>query len=538
MDSRFKITVSQTPAIELAGSGAAHNSIFGRTGFTSEKFWLSRAYFPAVLGAAALFLFTGQELAGMIALGLFAAFMQFTCRDIMAALLPEVLFLLMGARYYDSLGLLMKDIWWVIPPFVASFVYNFVHWRVRLRGNASLPSLRAVAVAALAGGVGVISAQDYFSFNGLYYCAGLGAGMAFAAILFGTNMTRPHSYNLCARFSAILYSVGVFAGLVVVNYYIRHFSELEPGSAVLYIQFRNYLTTMLVLALPMPFRFVKDDKRHIGSAAFMYVTLLLTGSRSGLVFGTIILFAGAYFAIMGKKKLSRANIALIAVFAAAAAVIIFSLGQTILSSRLVDGSLFPMTDSRIMFLQQSVQDFLYNPINGIGIANMQNSSIFLGVGGSMVWYHNYFAQIIGSMGLVGVFAYGWLLRDRFRFLKDLHSSGETMLALAYIGMLMVSMTNPGEFCPLPNELLIVILFDAAAALRVTKSSSATAAEVSSIVWAGPGQHVRSGLYSAASRTVSLSSGDQAVVVPQRTAGSPEKTDGIGILDRGTGDKKA
>ena len=31
-------------------------------------------------------------------------------------------------------------------------------------------------------------------------------------------------------------------------------------------------------------------------------------------------------------------------------------------------------------------------------------------------------------------------------------------ALSYAGMFLLSMTNPGEFCPLPNELLVVALF--------------------------------------------------------------------------------
>jgi hypothetical protein len=176
-----------------------------------------------------------------------------------------------------------------------------------------------------------------------------------------------------------------------------------------------------------------------------------------------------------------------------------------------------------------VLDFLSSPINGIGIANMQNSKIFLGVPGSMVWYHNYFAQIIGSMGLIGVLAYGWLLRDRFRFLKDLHMSGETMLALGYIGILMVSMTNPGEFCPLPNEYLIVILFDVAAAVRVSRRSSTVSGETSSVEWM-PNRRVKLGVYSvSAPRTVSVSEADVPVLAPQRSAekSSPER-DGIGI----------
>ena len=32
------------------------------------------------------------------------------------------------------------------------------------------------------------------------------------------------------------------------------------------------------------------------------------------------------------------------------------------------------------------------------------------------------------------------------------------LALSYLGMLLISLTNPGEFCPFPNAALMVMVF--------------------------------------------------------------------------------
>lgn len=535
MDSRYKMTVSQTPSIGVSGSHTGRKSIFEYRTMTSEAFWNSRAYFPVVMGVSALFLFTGQALMGMLVLVAFATYMQFTCRDLMAAILPAVLFLLLGTKYFDNLGALLP-IWWILPPYIASFVYNFLHWPIRLRKSACWKSLLAVSIACAAGGVGVISVKEYFSLYGFMYAFGLGGGMLLASVMYGTNLARPRSYDLCARFSRILYCVGIFTGLVVVNYYISHLSELVSGDTILYIHFRNYLTTMLVLALPMPFRLLKSSRIHAASIIFMYAALLLTGSRSGLVFGTVILFAATYFTVMQGKKPGRRHALLIALFCAAAGVMIFVLGQTVLNSRLVDGTLFPMTDSRIMFLKQSVLDFLSNPLTGIGLANMQNSKIFVGVGGSMVWYHNYFAQIVGSMGLVGIFAYGWLLRDRFRYLRTLHLSGESMLALAYLGMLMVSMTNPGEFCPLPNEFLIVLLFDVAECVRVSHMEATVSDETSYITWVPSSHRVRLGVYSPRSETVSVSSGEKSLVLLPEYANTPAAQDGgIRTSDKHSGE---
>ena len=88
----------------------------------------------------------------------------------------------------------------------------------------------------------------------------------------------------------------------------------------------------------------------------------------------------------------------------------------------------------------------------------ETAPIFLGVEGSIVWYHNLIAQILGSMGLVGAVGYGWLFYDRVRLLWRKRSRTTLAFALAYFAMLLISMTNPGMFCPMPNALLMVAMF--------------------------------------------------------------------------------
>lgn len=68
---------------------------------------------------------------------------------------------------------------------------------------------------------------------------------------------------------------------------------------------------------------------------------------------------------------------------------------------MVDGALISPDDSRYTFFIQGLLDFVKNPLFGCGLGSMHNAPIFLGVEGSIVWYHNLIAQILGSMGLVG-----------------------------------------------------------------------------------------------------------------------------------------
>lgn len=76
----------------------------------------------------------------------------------------------------------------------------------------------------------------------------------------------------------------------------------------------------------------------------------------------------------------------------------------------------------------------------------------------MVFYHNSIAQIMGSMGLVGIAAYSVLMRDRIALLRAGKTPFVRALALSYLGMLLISLTNPGEFCPFPNAALMVMVF--------------------------------------------------------------------------------
>ena len=67
-------------------------------------------------------------------------------------------------------------------------------------------------------------------------------------------------------------------------------------------------------------------------------------------------------------------------------------------------------------------------------------------------------QIIGSMGAVGILAYGFNIISRFMIIIKKKSRLCTVLGLSYLGLLLMSQVNPGEFCPLPYALVGVIIF--------------------------------------------------------------------------------
>ena len=60
--------------------------------------------------------------------------------------------------------------------------------------------------------------------------------------------------------------------------------------------------------------------------------------------------------------------------------------------------------------------------------------------------------------IAGAAAYGLQLRDRVVLLRRSWNPQTAALGLSALGMLLMSMTNPGAFCPAPYELLMVTLF--------------------------------------------------------------------------------
>ena len=77
---------------------------------------------------------------------------------------------------------------------------------------------------------------------------------------------------------------------------------------------------------------------------------------------------------------------------------------------------------------------------------------------SVQWTHNYFLQIIGSMGLVGAVAYGYQLIVRIRLIFCRIDPFRMAIALCFFGIFSISMLQPGEFCPMPYEILTLCLF--------------------------------------------------------------------------------
>ena len=220
------------------------------------------------------------------------------------------------------------------------------------------------------------------------------------------------------------------------------------------------------MMLPAPFFFASDIQAPAGErvAAFLcgmllYAGLLVAMARTALLFGTVLFVLCLVYYAYGRHGW-RVKACCLAMLAAAAAVLLIFFRQdlvALLSVRLGDGLVHP-DESRATLLRRAWEDFVAHPFFGIGLGAMKNADVYPPPPGCICWYHMYFPQIIGSMGLFGLLCFGLQLFQRARMALYRPDRAKTALSLCYVGLFLYSQTDPGEFEPIPYAFLAVLIF--------------------------------------------------------------------------------
>jgi hypothetical protein len=115
-------------------------------------------------------------------------------------------------------------------------------------------------------------------------------------------------------------------------------------------------------------------------------------------------------------------------------------------------------EMRYTMLLESIENFKKNPLWGTGLLDDSIAYGTVNKKGTMTWYHMMIPQIIGSMGLIGLVAYCFQMFGRVKLIFTKKDAWSLCLGLSYLGVFLMSQVNPGEFCPIPFQLLAVLLF--------------------------------------------------------------------------------
>jgi len=425
----------------------------------AEAFWNGRLYFPCIFAVTAAGLVLQLNVAVMILLAALCMYFFIFSDDLMTIAMPLMMIFLLASTFFKDLTFLMDYIPYVVTPFAAALIFQLVYYRKPyVKGRLFYPML-VVSIALALGGVGFIPLEEYTLPISFYYIIGLGGFMLFIYCLSMSRLQNERSYDRTERLAEILYYSGFAAVLTVLVFCADNLDRIIENGSLVFYKPRNFISSVLLMSMPAACVYIKKNNLHIFGILAMYIGMVLTGSRSGLLFGTALLIMCAVYVYVTNRDSRRLYNRIMLIAAIPAAYALYRLVPTLFAGRLTDGRFISSDETRVKFIKLGIQDFLQHPIFGVGLANQQHLEIFPGIfPGCLVFYHNILVQIPASLGIAGVGAYLWQFAHRIKLALKTKNTPMFWFVLSYIGILMMSLTNPGIMCPFPESALLVLMF--------------------------------------------------------------------------------
>ena len=379
------------------------------------------------------------------------------CEDLMATTLPFLLLAMTLIKCYDSYSTFIGYVWLAVPV-VGCLLFHFIFYREKIKIGKCIWAILAASIATTLGGVGFLPLENYLSLVGFYYIFGCGFGMLLVYILLSTYLKASDKYSLSDKLTQIMIVAGLFGVFMIGAYYVKNITTVIDTHSIIYMQWRNNLSTFFMFS--MPFAFYKSTKNpYYALLGFLfYGCILLTGSRGGLIFGGIELFICIALLFSIDK---RHRIPYLAIIISIALVLLVYFqnfysffGQTF--DRLIMGLRGNDKEVRLGLFARAFHDFKSNPIFGTGLTYFGNRDVFHNAKFALCWYHCEPLQIIASFGIVGVLGYVYQGITRLYILFKKTTVFNIAVAVAYIGVEMMSLVNPGVFCPVPYLFLVTM----------------------------------------------------------------------------------
>ena len=364
--------------------------------------------------------------------------------------LPFLLLSLILIFCYDSFSVFIGYLWLLPVVLLSIGVYL---WRLRPRlilGPSFLP-LCAVALATVLSGVGMITADDYFRPISLFYVFALGPGMVLVYLLLKNCIASDEDER---SFVDDLFALAVVAALVILVRYLVYLPDLLVSGRMPQAQWANNISTLLMLSFPLIF---VRARRHYGYLLLGLGVALLTmlsGSNGALLLVPVEVSACLLWLWLNDDRpIARLWNRLLLLLAVGGALLI-----CLLLLRDASQDMRFSLSGREGLFKRGIRDFLENPIFGSGIGYRGNADLYSGKEGTVNWYHLFLIQVVGGMGVVGILSWGAQLLVRARLAARVFRTDTFALALCYFGLFLMSMVNPGEFCPIPYGFLAVMIF--------------------------------------------------------------------------------
>ncbi len=437
-----------------------------------RKILESRAFAVMLFFAASVVTYTQNEVVGAVIFLSVICLQLLICENTFATLSPFLMMCVFVCTCYKSFNVFI-----VFLPLgvvaVMCVIFHFIVYRKPFTFGETFLPLCITAAAVTLGGLGTIPIEDYFAPGTMFYTFGLGFGMVLIYLILRSRYVSNDpkmQKKLRERFAFDMYLMGLTTVICVASFYLRDVNTWLVEHKLITFQAKNNFSTFLMLAMPFPLYFTMNREEkcsgsaifkifdiHIISFVLMYMAIILTASRGGLIFGTVEFLICFVFMVFNREGGRRILYLALTVLAIAGAIVGGKTVMEFLSNKFREGILFS-EEARGGLIFRAWEDFKRNILFGSGLGYKGNTDLYDPAKGAINWYHVYPAQIIGSFGLFGIFAFGGMIFQRFKLFLRSPDAFKLTLGLSYIGILMMSMVNPGEFCPIPYEMTVVMMF--------------------------------------------------------------------------------
>ena len=429
-----------------------------RGGFTEKiKRFLVSDWFTVILLVSAVgVVFSGAEIIGTVIFVLiFGVTMALT--DDWIPLLQIIMFTTCFAIRCKNSFSTFLGYWWIVPIMVVLLVIHFVRFKAKFSKGMCFNGIFATSIAVTLGGVGIITFKEYFFYTSIFNIFMLGFAMLIIYSFMSATLKASDDYSFGEKFSKMMVCVICLLAVCLFEEYFSNREMLTDGFEIIPFQWRNNSATMLMLAMPFAFYLSAKDFGFFFIGILDYVLILFTGSRGGMLFGMIELIICIVAMFVLDKRHRPAIAAMVGVALVVTALTyktwIDMMSYTLL--RLID----PDENSiRIQLISRGIEDFKANPLFGRGIGYMGNRDVHKSADFALCWYHCSPVQVLGSFGIFGIAAYGYLIYQRIKTLHKNLTFFNIIMFISYIGLELMSLVNPGIFAPFPYLFLITIYF--------------------------------------------------------------------------------
>ena len=399
------------------------------------------------------------------------------CDDFAAAMMPFFAVMCQGSTLFSRWDIILPYIipWGILP--AVGLLFHLTVYHRPVKPGISSYGLVATCLAIFLGGIGTVSPLAPFENTAnAFYFFGLSFGLLFFYFLFSAHYKTIKNYDVYEHFLWQTLFTGIICGVIVLltllnaNQNDLDFKEFRNN-----ISFRNSIANIMIVGLPAGFYFAgKKSLPLYGKllsfclGCLVYVGLCFTASRTAILFGGILfILCLIYYFRTERAKLAKFLNLLIFLVCFSAFVCIapkllnlFSYQELWETFKTSPWSVFDVSGYRARFelFFVSVENFLAHPLFGAGLLSKSTEGLFsLGLG-CMYWYHSFFPQVWGSFGLFGSIAYTLHLGIRAKLMCFQPDRASVAISLSALGLFLFSMTDPGEFMPIPFGMMAVLTF--------------------------------------------------------------------------------